>query len=223
MFSVFSPMAVLLFSLSALAADQKEPGSGWAVDVKAGTFGIGGDLSRSIVPRVLNVRVGASFFPYSTDLDEDGINYNARLKLGAIPFALDVFPMKNWLRFSGGLVINLNDVAGKATSFSGTIDLGGTTYELSDLGQLNAKVKFNRAAPYLGFGFNNPIKKSGHLGFFTDLGVMYHGNPKTSMAATNQTIPGLQESIDREVQNLNRDFEGFSWFPVIQFGISYKF
>jgi hypothetical protein len=215
--------AILLFSLTTPATGQEKPGSGWAVDVKAGTFGIGGDLSRSIVPRALNLRVGASFFPYTTDFDEEGISYNARLKLSAIPIALDAFPFKNWFRISGGVVINLNEVTGTARSAEGTVDLGGTTYNLSSLGQLNGKVKFNRASPYFGLGFNNPIKKSGHLGFFTDLGVMYHGNPKASLTVTNQSIPGLQQSIDKEVQEVNQDLEGFSWFPVIQFGLSYKF
>jgi hypothetical protein len=215
--------AILVFSFAALAMGQEKPGSGWAVDVKAGTFGIGGELSRSIVPRVLNLRVGASFFPYSTDLDEEGVNYNAKLKLGAIPIALDVFPLKNWLRLSSGVAINLTEVTATADSIGGTIDLGGTTYDLSSLGQVKGKIKFNRVSPYFGLGFNNPIKKSGHWGFFTDLGVMYHGNPKASMTATNQSIPGLQQNIDKEVQDINQDLEGFSWYPVIQFGMSYKF
>jgi hypothetical protein len=214
--------AILLFSLAAVAADQDTPGSGWAVDVKAGTMGIGADLSRSIVPRVLNVRVGASFISYSTDFEEEGINYDAELKLGAIPIALDVFPFKNWFRLGGGVLINMNEVTGTAQATTGKITIGDVLYNLPDLGQVEGKVKFNRAAPYFGFGFNNPIKKSGHWGFFADLGLMYHGDPIATIT-TSKTVPNLQQNIDKQVAKTNEDLKGYSIFPVIQMGISYKF
>ncbi len=214
--------AILLFSLTAVAADSENPGSGWAVDAKVGTLGIGADLSRSIVPRVLNVRFGASFFSYSTDFDELGITYNAELKLGAVPIAVDVFPFKNWFRLGGGVLINMNEVTGTAQATTGKITIGDVTYNLPDLGQVDGKVKFNRVAPYFGFGFNNPIKKSGHWGFFADLGLMYHGDPIATLTAS-KTVPTLQQNIDKQVAKTNEDLKGFSIFPVLQMGISYKF
>jgi hypothetical protein len=220
MLAVFA--AILSFSLAAVAADQEKPGSGWAVDAKAGTLGIGADLSRSIVPRVLNLRVGASFFSYSTDFDEEGINYNAELKLGAVPIAVDVFPFKNWFRLGGGVLINMNEVKGTAQASGGTVNIGDATYRLTDLGQVEGKIKFNRVAPYFGLGFNNPIKKSGHWGFFADLGLLYHGNPYASLT-TSKTVPTLQSNIDKEVQSINQDLKDYTIIPVIQMGISYKF
>jgi hypothetical protein len=213
-------VVVVLLSLTAVA--EENPGSGWAMDAKVGTLGIGADISRSIVPRVLNFRTGASFFSYSTDFDEENITYNAELKLGAIPIALDVFPFKNWFRLGGGVLINLNEVTGTAKAASGTVEIGDVHYTLTDLGQVNGKVKFNRAAPYFGLGFNNPIKKKGHLGFFVDLGMMYHGNPIASITTT-KTVPGLQQNIDRQISDTNNDIKDFKIFPVIQLGFSYKF
>jgi hypothetical protein len=215
-------LVVMAFACAAIAADQEKPGSGWAVDVKVGSLGVGADLSRSIIPRVLNFRAGASFFNYSTDFDEKGINYNADLKLGAVPIAVDVFPFKNWFRLGGGVIINLNEVTGTGKSASGTIDIGDGTYLLSDLGQVNGKVKFSRVAPYFGFGFNNPIKTNGHLGFFVDLGLMYHGIPKATITTTN-SFPGLQENIDQQMQETNNDIKDYKLFPVIQMGLSIKF
>jgi hypothetical protein len=214
-------LAFFLFSLSSFAEDQK-PGSGWALDVRAGTLGIGGDLSRSIVPRVINVRVGASFFKYSTDFNESDISYNADLKLGSVPIAVDVFPLKNWLRLGGGIMVNLNEITGTARSSGGTINLGGTTYNLTDLGQVDGKVKFNRATPYFGFGFNNPIKKKGRFGFFSDLGFMYHGAPAITLTATNHTAR-IQQDIDKQIQKTNNNIKDFKIFPIIQLGASYKF
>jgi hypothetical protein len=212
---------VAFFSITTFAADN--PGSGWAMNAKVGTMGIGADISRSIVPRVLNFRTGVSFFSYSTQIDEVGITYDAKLKLGAVPIAVDLFPFKNWFRLGGGVVINLNEVTGTGKPGRvGTINIGDKTYFLSDVGQVDGKVKFNRVAPYFGIGFNNPIKKSGHLGFFVDLGMLYHGNPTTSLT-TSKTVTGLQTEIDKQISKTNKDLADYNLFPVFQLGFSYKF
>jgi hypothetical protein len=216
---------VLSVSLAAAAADkeQKGGGSGWAFSAKAGTLGVGADLSRSIVPRVLNFRVGMSAFSYSTGFDEKGINYQGKLKLGAVPIALDLFPFKNWFRIGGGVAVNLNEVTatGQPTG-ANTIRIGDVEYSAQTIGQLAAKLKFKRTAPYFGIGFNNPIKRKGHWGFFTDLGILYHGIPAVTLTTT-KTVPGLQAEIDKELQSINDDLKDFKIFPVIQFGITCKF
>jgi hypothetical protein len=78
-------------------------------------------------------------------------------------------------------------------------------------------------APYIGFGFNNPVKKKGHWGFFTDLGIFYHGAPALTLAPSRAVPTQLQADIDKEIQSVNRDIGDFTIFPVIQFGVSYKF
>lgn len=221
-FSGAALIVVMAFACAAIAADQEKPGSGWAVDVKVGTLGVGADISRSIIPRVLNFRTGASFFKYSLDFDANDINYSADFKLGAIPIAVDLFPFKNWFRLGGGVLINLNEGKGKAKSVNGMIDIGDGTYNLSDIGQLTGKLKFERVAPYFGLGFNNPIKTKGRLGFFVDLGLMYHGTPKAVLTSTN-SFPELQQDIDQQMQETNDDIKDFKFFPVIQMGLSIKF
>jgi len=218
-------LILLSFGTVALFAedDTSHPGEGWAVDVKAGTLGIGADLSRSIVPRVLNLRIGASFYTYSNDIDKEDIRYNSELKLGAIPIALDVFPFENWLRFGGGILINLNEVKGTAEPIGGTIEIGDNTYPVEEFGQLKAEVKFNRIAPYFGIGFNNPIKKKGHWGIFADLGIFFHGSPTLTLTPTQSVPPELQADIDKEEQDVNDDIKDLEFFPVVQLGVSYKF
>jgi hypothetical protein len=218
-------LILLSFGTAVLFAedDKSHPGAGWAVDVKAGTLGFGADLNRSIVPQVLNLRIGASFYTHSVDIDEDDINYDSELTLGAIPIALDVFPFKNWFRLGGGILINMNEVTGTARPTGGTLQIGGTTYPVDEFGQLNGKVKFNRVAPYVGFGFNNPIKKKGHWGFFTDLGLFFHGSPNLNLNPSRSVPQALQADIDEEEQEVNDDIKDYKIFPVIQLGVSYKF
>jgi hypothetical protein len=213
---------LLLTVVPALSAAEDNQGRGWAVDVKAGTLGVGADLNRSIVPRVLNLRVGASFYKYSTTFTDNGIDYKADLKLGAVPIALDVFPFKNWFRLGGGAVINLTEVDGTGQTSTGSFTIGGQRYTSESIGQLKAVMKANRVAPYFGMGFNNPIKRSGHLGFFADLGVLYHGTPAVKLTTT-KTFPQLQADIEKQTQKVNNDIKDYKLFPVIQLGISIKF
>ncbi len=81
----------------------------------------------------------------------------------------------------------------------------------------------NGAAPYFGLGFNNPIKKSGHhIGFFVDLGILYHGTPSVTLTSS-RTFAQLQSDIDKEVRSINEDIKKYTIFPVIQLGLSYHF
>jgi len=218
---------VLLLTIppSIAVAQEDRQGRGWAVDATVGTLGIGADLSRSIVPRVLNIRAGASFFSFTNDdfIDND-IHYEAELKLGAIPIAVDVFPFKNWFRLGGGVAINFSEIDGTALPQNGFIEIGNGVYPSSVVGQLNAKFEVNRVSPYFGMGFNNPIKGSGRLGFFVDLGFLYHGTPSASLTSSNSALlPILQQDINRQIQIINDEIKGYKILPVVQLGISYRF
>ena len=217
---------LLLIVPPALSAAENEEvdhqGRGWALDTKLGTLGIGVDLNRSIIPCVLNLRVGASFFSHSINFNDEGINYNAKLKLGAVPIAVDVFPFKNWFRLGGGVVISLNEMHASGQTSTGTWEIGDGVYTAQDIGQMYGKIKANRVAPYLGLGFNNPITRKGHLGFFADLGLLYHGTPSAVMTTT-KTVPQLQADIDKEIRDVNDDIREFKLFPVVQLGFSYRF
>jgi len=66
--------------------------SAWAAAGKVGTEGIGADLHLRMVPDILNLRLGGSFFPYSRSFREGGIDYEGELRLGAIPILFDAYP-----------------------------------------------------------------------------------------------------------------------------------
>jgi hypothetical protein len=197
--------------------------SGWAVVGKAGSMGFGADIHRQLAPKLLNLRFGAGFFQISADFSNKDINYGATLKLGAVPIGVDVYPFKNWFRLEGGLLINLNGVDGTAKPNQGQIQINGHTYSADQVGQLNATLRVNRAAPFLGLGFGNPIKRGKHWGFTFDLGAMYHGHPKAVLSATKTLSTQLQSDLQQQQQSIENDAKKYTFFPIIQFGISYHF
>jgi len=218
-FSVGLLAAGLLLSPCAYSQD-----SGWAVVAKVGSVGIGADVHRELVPKTLNLRVGASFFRYTADIRDRGIDYEGKLKLGAVPVVLDVYPFRNWFRLGGGVFVNLNrlDGAGKPDQL-GQITINGHSYPAAALGQLEGKVEFNRASPYFGIGFGNPIKQDKHWGFYVDLGAMYHGRPDATLSVTNAIIPQLQVDLKQQELRFEDDARKYTFFPIVQLGVSYHF
>jgi len=218
-FSVGLLAAGLLLSPCAYSQD-----SGWAVVAKVGSVGIGADVHRELVPKTLNLRVGASFFRYTADIRDRGIDYEGKLKLGAVPVVLDVYPFRNWFRLGGGVFVNLNrlDGAGKPDQL-GQITINGHSYPASALGQLEGKVEFKRASPYFGIGFGNPIKQDKHWGFYVDLGAMYHGRPDATLSVTNAIIPQLQVDLKQQELRFEDDARKYAFFPIVQLGVSYHF
>ncbi len=214
-------LGFLSFLIASSPAFARE--GNWAVVGRAGTTGFGAEVHRQQVPRLLTFRAGAQFFRYSLDYSDNGIEYGAHLKLGAVPIGLDIHPFKNWFRLNGGIIVNLNEVTGVARPVLGLININGVLYQAAQIGQLDAKVKFNRAAPFFGLGFGRPFKPGKHWGFTFDLGAMYHGQAKLSLNTTLPAASQLQTNLRQQEQQFNNDAKDYTLYPIIQFGLSYRF
>ena len=192
----------------------------YGIGVKAGTPGFGADVYRSFGSK-FNLRLGAAFFSLSPDGGggEDDYEYTADVKLTSIMLVGDYFPFDNAIRISFGGIINLN---------KGDIDLvptesytvGGDTYTPEELGVLSASIDFNKIAPYIGLGLGNPMKGNRALQFTFDMGTMYQGGARVDLSATGLLEPSA--APDQEEQ-LEDNLSWFKWYPVVSFGIVYKF
>jgi hypothetical protein len=188
--------------------------------VKAGTPGFGADIMRSFGSK-FNLRLGAAYFSIAPDGGggEDDYEYTADVKLFSIMLLGDYFPFNNAIRITFGGIVNLN---------KGDVDLvptesytvGGDTYTPEELGVLSASIDFNRIAPYIGLGLGNPMKGRRHLQFTFDAGTMYQGGARVDLSATG--LLGPSAAHDQE-QQLEDNLSWFKWYPVMSFGIVYKF
>ena len=209
MFLIF---AMLLWTGSAQAI-------GLGVTGKAGTLGIGVEVTKSLVPMV-NVRGGLNFLDYSFDQSEGGNDYDFDLKLKSFSVLVDFHPIpERGLRLSGGIIFNNNhlDMVGVP---SVTYSIGNRTYTGAEVGTLNGVVDFKSTAPYLGIGWGNAA--SGRFGLALDLGVVFQGSPQVSLSATGivTSDPNFVQDLNREVQELENDISGFKYYPVISLGVS---
>lgn len=207
-----------------------------AVGVTAGTAGIGGQLTTSVLPFV-NARLSIQGFNYSRSINEDGIDYDGKLKLFTYGGFVDVYPFIKGPRLSAGLIGNANKVRLKATC-PDTCEVGDVTVSGGDA-RVNGRLGFRNVAPYVGLGFTNPMQGLPfYVGF--DAGVMFHGKPKPQLAAAGTgtvtdsggntrtdvdlaTDPDVQAALATEEQNLAADVDQYKFYPVVQLSLGWRF
>jgi hypothetical protein len=195
-----------------------------SVGIRAGTLGAGVELSQALSQRVA-VRVNVDAYNRKQTSTEDNIQYDAKLKLQTASLLGDWFPFAGNFRVSLGAMFNGNKLTLKGKPTGGTFTINDVTYNASDVGSLDAKVDFNKAAPYFGIGYGRPINSG--LSFIFDLGVLFQGSPKSKITATcTATTPNcaqLQSDAAAEQSQLDESLRSFKYYPVISLGLAYTF
>ncbi len=198
--------------------------TGIGVGVKAGTLGVGAEVTKSLTPK-LNARVGLNTFSYDTTLTESDMEYDAEIEFNNASAMLDWHPFGGTFRFSVGYLFNNNEgnlVARPTDPSTWEFNLGGTSYQLDNL---SGKVTFANGG-YLGMGWGNAGDRAG-LGLSLDLGVAYQGSPKVKLSAegTDNVIddPNFQNALAQEEADARESMANYKYFPVISLGVSYAF
>ena len=192
--------------------------SAFAVGIKAGTTGLGVEAALPLSDS-WNLRGAANGFSYGVDFEEEGIDYDADLRLRSLSLMADWHVFGGAFRVSAGAFSNGNELKGKA---EGDLDIGDNTYDA----RLAATVDWRAFAPYLGIGWGNSLK-GGRLSFSTDLGVMFTGSPTVRLVGEERSgeidLAGFEEDLRLEEANLNDELRDVKYYPVVTFGISYRF
>ena len=191
------------------------------ISVRAGTLGVGGELS--IRPsRFVGLRVGGNYFSITRNATIEGIAYQLQPKLQNGTAVLDLHPLGGAFHLSGGVVWNSNQGAVQA-QLAGPVTIGPTTYQPSEVGALTGIVKYQeRYAPYAGLGFGG----RGRVSFLFDVGLVFSGFPQVSLTgATNLTGQAkaiFDQNVLQEVQQIQTEIESrkyLKYTPVISLGL----
>jgi hypothetical protein len=201
---------------------------------KVGTLGAGAELTAGL-SRQVNFRLGANAFSYSDEGREvSDIEYDAEANLRNATALLDFHPGGRGFRLTGGLVWNGNELEGRSLPpASGVYDIGGVPVPVTAVGTLNADVEFDPVVPYAGIGWGNAVAEGKRVGFFFDLGAFFQGEADATLTpvipadSPINTVPGarelLQVLLEREERDLEEDAADYDIYPVVSFGVSYRF
>ncbi|MHB8167820.1 MAG: hypothetical protein ACYDDT_13785 [Sulfuricella sp.] len=217
-------LAVMCLSLSAVASAE-----GLGVSANVSTLGLGLDLTKGFSESVSG-RLGFDTYTYNRSLSKSGVDYDGSLKWQSVHALADWYPSDNGFRVSGGLFYDNNKGTLTGKPSGGTYTINGTVYNATDVGSLNGDLSFNKAAPYIGIGWGNPVAKGKSWGFVADLGVLYQGTPSVSLNATcgaaivgTATCTSLQNDTAAQQDKTRSDWSSYKWYPVASVGVSYQF
>jgi hypothetical protein len=227
---------------AAPAAPAKESSEGRfpvGIGVKVSTLGIGGDVAIAVSHRT-NVRFGFNAFSYGHTFDKDGVTYKGTLDLRSAQATYDMFLFKGFHVSPGVLLYNGNQVTANASVPGGqTFTLSNTSYisDPADPVTGTGKLTLYKAAPMLLFGIGNLVpRNSRHFSTSFEIGAAYQGPPRVALNLTGtvcdstglfcRTIssdPTIQSNIAAEKAKLNKSASPYKFYPVLSFGVGYKF
>lgn len=199
-----------------------------SIAARAGTTGFGGEIGFSLNDQ-FGLRGALHGGSVSRDVTESGVRYEGKWKFGTGMALADFHPGGGSFRLSLGVGYNDNRFEGTARGTSGTIEINGRTYDIAQIGVVNGDVSWKKTNPYFGVGWGTAAKSAGAgLHFSADLGVLF-ADPRISLRAncpasfTQAQCSQLQADLRAEEDSFRDGFGFRSVYPVLSFGIGYRF
>ncbi len=203
--------------------------SSFNVGFKAGTLGVGVDISKAINEDI-SLRLNINGFVYNTTDDSlfsYAIESDKEYKLQTVGLLMDYHLLQ--LRVTAGAYLNNNEIIYKAKPFGvNELNFNGTYYGLDQIVKSETTVSFNTIAPYVGVGWGNNTNRRG-WNVTLDVGLLYHGEPDVDIdVTTNAFMPSmakdsLNTAIEAEEKIQEEDYSSFPFYPVVMVGINYSF
>ncbi|MHC4433410.1 MAG: hypothetical protein ACYTBS_16345 [Planctomycetota bacterium] len=213
---------LLILPLFLAFATGCEDAGGLAIAGKAGTLGLGPELTTAVASDI-NARVGFNAADFDFDGDISDIDYDFGLDFHSFSALVDWFVFDGPFRITGGLISMDHQVDLKAGGLSGELEgIGNGTYDWATVGTLSGEVEVDCIAPYVGIGWGNIMDKSKRWGFYSDAGIAFTRSPDVALSATG-TAPGLAADLARESKDIEDDLEPFRFYPVLSAGIFIRF
>lgn len=215
-------VAALLASLPMSAFAEASFGDNPSIGAKISTLGLGLDYSFTIAES-FDGRVGFNHFSRNIDRTWGGYPAHGEVKLSTVNLLVDWFPANNSLRLTGGFMVNNNNarITKVVSDSTGTIVITE-----------NGAIDFRKLSPYLGIGWTGK-KKDQNLTVAFDLGVLFQGNPKTTVSTPSYSLdtllPGaacgatIGDCIAADNASLYDDAKKVRFWPVLSATVSYMF
>jgi len=194
----------------------------FAVSGKTSTLGLGGEFTTAVASNI-NARIGINALDLDFEYELDDIEYDIGLDFSSFSALLDWHIFDSPFRISGG-VLSMNHNLDLYASATGEQEIGGFTYDWSEIGTLSGSVEIDNVAPYVGIGWGNPLTGDQSWGFTCDFGVAFAGSPDVALSATGMASdPVFQANLERERRDIEDELEDFKFYPVISISFFYRF
>ena len=205
--------------IAILAIPQSLSAQSFGFGARAGTLGFGAEAALGLSDHLV-VRGGIGSFFLDFNGDFDGVDYTVTPPSMTGTLGVDLHPTGGSFRLMAGIMFRDGDFELESGDLSqaGSIEIGDTEYD--EAGTLTGAFATSSTAPFVGLGFGHHSR--GGFGVFLDLGVAFVGEADVTMQEHGAiaTVPGFQQDLDKEVQNLEDEAAPYlKYWPIISFGV----
>ena len=187
------------------------------IAAKAGTTGVGGELSLGFGTRMV-LRGSATAIPLKPTGTFSEVEYQVDPPTPMFTAGLD-FYLIGGMRLFGGVLFGA-DKLGLDGTYNGSVQFGDQTYQ--GTGTVNALVERSSTAPYFGIGFGQTVGRG--LGVFVDIGGAILGETTVSLNATGPVTqaPDYEANRLKEQQNIQDNIDKYAKvFPMVSLGLRF--
>ena len=190
------------------------------VGVRAGTNGIGAEIGVRIVPTVV-VRGIAQGYDFDYDQTISGIAYKGTMGLGSFGAQIDFRPPILPFYATAGLYANNNKFDFSASPM-GSVTIGSTTYQGSQVGTLTSNATFEDIAYYGGLGLKLGL---GPIEAALEGGIYYQGDPNVEFIASGPLASNaaFQADLAREKSKIVDELDNAKYWPMVTLHARWKF
>jgi hypothetical protein len=151
----------------------------------------------------------------------DGIAYTGQADLGSFGAQIDFRPPLLPVYATAGIFSNNNGFDFTATP-TGSVTIGNTTYQGSQVGTLTSKADFEDIAYFGGLGLKFGL---GPVEAALEGGVYYQGDPNVVFTASGPlaTNPAFQADLAREKDAIVDKLDSARYWPMITLQARWKF
>ena len=201
-----------------------------SVGVNAGTLGFGVDIAMGLSSRIA-LKSGAAFSGLNLPTTglfalQSGVTGKLRIPKGSFKIGAD-FLLGGGPRLGAGLMVWANDPLHEVTlDAGGSVDIGGTMYQQTEVNQVLYSLKPNTRAPYAVLGFGSPAGRG--MGVLLDLGVVFLGNTSVDVSARgSDQVVGSSEFLGHLAAEARTTEQDLGWklnyWPIVTLGLRYGF
>lgn len=216
-------LLVSMFGLTHTAQAEE----GFGLDVKAGTMGVGVEISAALTPHT-RIRGGLNYLIWEFDSTIGDVDYTFEPQFNSFSALFDIHPFGGAFFLSGGAYFNNNTVGAEGSLPPESFPAEYQSFNfLSDYVSITGDVEFNPIAPYVGLGWRSNSNESG-WGIGLELGVLYQGAPDVTNLRVNapvdvNDVTEVQQFLAEQEEEIEDELSWFQWYPVASLLLTYHF
>lgn len=214
----------MMAASGALAQDGR-----FALGANVGTTGLGVEAQFMVNPKV-TLRGGFDSLRFDQEVEGDDILYDGELDFSTGGVFVDWHPTGNAFFVSGGAYFGDRNLSVSGTPTPGTtVQIGDDDFTAEEVGTLAGSLDFGGTAPFIGLGWNNTFTRDRRVGFKFLVGAAFGSDPEATLARVGgMTLPPadqarLEDELAAEEMEIESEADGFTAFPVVQLGLTFRF